>query len=90
MHHENMKKSATPVTAINENDESSVLSPTLKLEREKLSVLFSQTVQEFQSKANVLDKLNERRIQQQSLIERIDSETKTYLEIIMKPLASRV
>ena len=79
-----MKKSATPVTAINENDSSRRLS-TLKLEREKLSVLFSQTVQEFQSKANVLDELNERRIQQQFLIERIDLEDrKTYLEIIMK------
>ena len=79
-----MKKSATPVTAINENDESSVLSPTLKLEREKLSMLFSKTVQEFQSKAKVLDELNERRIQQQFLIEQIDSQSKAYLEIIMK------
>ena len=51
--------------------------------RKIIRVVF-QTVQEFQSKANVLDKLNERRIQQQSLIEQIDSETKTYLEIIMK------
>ena len=72
------------VTGSNENDESFVVSPTLKLEREKLSMLFSKTVQEFQSKAKVLDELNERRIQQQFLIEQIDSQSKAYLEIIMK------
>ena len=68
----------------NENDESFVVSPTLKMEREKLSILFSKTVEEFQSKAKILDQLNEQRIQQQFLIENIDSESKVYLEIIMK------
>ena len=59
-------------------------SPDLKQEKEKLSMLFLKTVQEYQEKAKLLDSLNDQRITQANKIEMIESDSKIYLEIIMK------
>ena len=48
-------------------------SPDLKQEKEKLSMLFLKTVQEYQEKAKLLDSLNDQRITQANKIEMIDA-----------------